>query len=190
MAGLTRPGACSGISPINIQAFTTHFAFQLSSAQANGFTFTIQNVAPTALGADSTGLGYQGIQKSVAIKFNFYNFDNEGGDSTGVYTDGEAPTLPTIDISPSGIELNSGDSINAQVTYDGTTLTLHLLDLVTNDTFTMSQAINIPSIVGGNTAYVGFTGGSGAQSEPEAPFVDLRYAGGSTNICTVGRNLL
>jgi hypothetical protein len=72
--------------------------------------------------------------------------------------------LPTVDISPSGIQLNSGDSIQAKLTYDGTTLTLNLLDLVTNDTFTMSQAINIPQVVGGNTAYVGFTGGTGGLS--------------------------
>ncbi len=148
-------------TPINIQAFTTSFEFQLSSAQGNGFTFTIQNVGPTALGGNSTGLGYQGIGQSVAIKFNFYDYNGEGSDSTGVYTDGAPPTLPTVDLTPSGIQLNSGDSIQAQVTYDGTTLTLNLLDLVTNDKFTMSQAINIPQIVGANTAYVGFTGGTG-----------------------------
>ena len=37
-------------TPTNIQAFTTDFAFQLSDAEADGFTFTIQNVGPTALG--------------------------------------------------------------------------------------------------------------------------------------------
>ena len=42
----------------NIQAFTTDFAFQLSNAQADGFTFTIQNVGPTALGGNGGSLGY------------------------------------------------------------------------------------------------------------------------------------
>ena len=151
-------------APINIQSFTTTFEFQLSYAQGNGFTFTIQNMGPTALGGDSAGLGYQDITQSVALKFNFYNYDNEGSDSTGLYTDGEPPTVPTVDISSSGIELGSGDAIQAQVTYDGTTLTLNLLDMVTNDTFKWSQAINIPQTVGGNTAYVGFTGGTGGLS--------------------------
>ena len=160
--GLNQAGSTFWSTPINIQAFTTSFLFQLSNAQGNGFTFTVQNVGATALGADSTGLGYQGILKSVAIKFNFLDFDNEGGDSTGIYTNGQAPTLPTVDLTPSGIVLGSGDSIQAQVTYDGTTLTLNLLDLVTLDKFTLSQAINIPATVGGNTAYVGFTGGTGA----------------------------
>jgi hypothetical protein len=151
-------------APINVQAFTTDFEFQLSNAQGNGFTFTIQNVGPKALGGDSAGLGYQNILKSVAVKFNFYNYENEGDDSTGVYTDGEPPVLPTVDVSPSGIELGGGDAIEAQITYNGKTLTLHLHDPVTNDNFTMSKVINIPQIVGGNTAYVGFTGGTGGLS--------------------------
>jgi hypothetical protein len=150
-------------APINIQAFTTTFEFQLSEAQANGFTFTIQNdgAGPRALGGDSAGLGYQNIQQSVAVKFNFYNSDNEGSDSTGLYTDGQPPLTPTIDISPSGIQLNSDDSIQAKITYDGATLTLNLVDLVTQDTFTQSWPIDIPMTVGGDTAYVGFTGGTG-----------------------------
>ena len=162
--GLNEAGSVFWNAPINIQAFTTKFAFQLSQAQGNGFTFTTQNVGPTALGGDSAGLGYQNIGQSVAVKFNFYNYENEGDDSTGVYTDGEPPVSPTVDISPSGIELNSDDGITATVTYDGTTLTLNLVDGVTGDKFTTSQAINIPQIVGGNTAYVGFTGGSGGLS--------------------------
>ena len=45
-------------TPTNIQAFNTSFAFQLSNAQADGFTFTIQNVGPTAIGGDGGSLGY------------------------------------------------------------------------------------------------------------------------------------
>jgi hypothetical protein len=101
------------------------------------------------------------------VKFNFYNYNGEGSDSTGIYTNGQPPILPTVDITPSGIQLGSGDSIEAQVTYTGLTLTLKLLDLVTNKTFTMSQAINIPQIVGANTAYVGFTGGTGGLSSSQ-----------------------
>ncbi len=165
--GLDEAGSVFWNQPINIQSFTTTFEFQLSLAQANGFTFTVQNKAPTALGGGYSGLGYSGIAKSVAIKFDFYNSAGEGNDSTGVYTDGALPTVPAVDLTPSGIELNSGDSIIATITYDGTTLTLNLLDLVTNKTFTMSKAINIPQVVGGNTAYVGFTGGTGGLSSSQ-----------------------
>ncbi len=162
--GLNEAGSVFWSAPIGVQAFTTTFQFQLSSAQANGFTFTIQNMGPRALGRNSAGLGYQDIQQSVAVKFNFYDYQNEGSDSTGFYTNGEQPTTPTIDISPSGIQLNSGDSIQAQITYDGTTLTLNLHDLVTGNTYTTSTKIDIPQVVGGASAYVGFTGGTGGLS--------------------------
>lgn len=162
--GLWEGGSVFWTAPINIQAFTTNFEFQLSNAQGNGFTFTIQRMGPAALGGDSAGLGYQDIQKSVAVKFNFYNYKGEGDNSTGVYTDGEPPMLPTVDLTPSGIVLASGDAIEAQLTYNGTTLKLNLHDPVTGDKFTMSKVIDIPRIVGGSSAYVGFTGGTGGLS--------------------------
>jgi len=168
--GLNQAGSVFWNTPVNIQAFTTTFEFQISgAAQANGFTFCIQNAnqAANALGGSASGLGYGGILKSVAVKFNFYDFNGSGANSTGVYTNGDAPITPNIDITPSGILLNNGDSIQAQLTYDGTTLTLTMLDFVSNKTFTMSQAINIPQIVGGTTAYVGFTGGTGGLSSSQ-----------------------
>ena len=64
----------------------------------------------------------------------------------------------------SGVTLSNGDIFHAHLTYDGTTLTLVLTDTKTSASFTKSQAINIPSIVGAQTAYVGFTGGTGGLS--------------------------
>jgi hypothetical protein len=64
-------------------------------------------------------------------------------------------------MTSSGVNLHSGDVMQAHITYDGTTLTLTLTDTVTKATFTTSSVVNIPSIVGANTAYVGFTGGTG-----------------------------
>jgi hypothetical protein len=69
--------------------------------------------------------------------------------------------LPTINLAPSGIELASGDTMQVTLTYNGSTLTMKLLDLVTKKTFSMSKAINIPATVGADKAYVGFTGGTG-----------------------------
>lgn len=147
--------------PIGIQSFTTNFSFQLSDAKADGFTFTIQNKGATALGGEGAALGYASIPKSVAIKFDLYSNAGEGTDSTGVYTNGTAPTVPAVDLTPSSIILRSGDSMVANITYDGTTLTMNLTDVVTNKSFTLTKVINIPQIVGGNTAYVGFTGSTG-----------------------------
>jgi hypothetical protein len=124
-------------------------------------TFTIQNKGATALGGNSAGLGYAGIAKSVAIKFDLYNNAGEGTDSTGVYVKGAIPTVPAVSMTGSGVLLRSGDKMQAHVTYDGTTLTMKLTDTVTNASFTLSKAVNIASIVGSSKAYVGFTGSTG-----------------------------
>jgi Chitobiase/beta-hexosaminidase C-terminal domain len=171
--GQSEAGSAFWTTPVNIQAFTTNFTFQLSSAVADGFTFTIQNTGPTALGGIGGGLGYGpnpgtgtpvGIAKSVAVKFDIFSNSGEGADSTGVFTNGAVPTTPAVDLTSSGIVLSSGDTISAQLVYNGTTLTLNLTDTVTNDTFSQAFTVNIPSTVGANTAYVGFTGGTGGST--------------------------
>jgi hypothetical protein len=164
-------GSAFFTTPMDIRNFTTDFSFQLSNAMADGITFTIQNstAGATALGPTGGGLGYgpdtpggtPGIANSVAVKFDLYSNNGEGDDSTGLYTDGASPTTPFVDLTPSGINLDQGDTIAAHFTYDGTTLTMTLTDNVVGKTFTNSWAINIPGTVGGNTAFVGFTGGTG-----------------------------
>jgi uncharacterized glyoxalase superfamily protein PhnB len=149
---------------LNIQSFSTDFEFQITPATTNasdGMTFTIQNIGLNAHGGIGGALGYQGIKSSVAVKFDTFNNAGEGGNSTGFYTNGVAPTIPALDLTPSGVNLHSGHIMHAHLTYNGTTLTLAVIDTVTNATFTASQAINIPATVGANTAFVGFTGGTG-----------------------------
>ncbi|HEY0704541.1 MAG TPA: chitobiase/beta-hexosaminidase C-terminal domain-containing protein [Candidatus Acidoferrales bacterium] len=166
-------GSAFFTTAMDIRNFTTDFTFQISTegAGADGFTFTIQNstAGPTALGPIGAGLGYgagtpggtPGIGNSIAVKFDIFNNDGEGSDSTGLYTNGASPTIPATSISSSGIIFYEGDSISTHITYDGTTLTMTLTDNVINKTYSQSWAINIPATVGGNMAYVGFTGGSG-----------------------------
>jgi Chitobiase/beta-hexosaminidase C-terminal domain/Legume lectin domain len=151
-------------TPLNIQSFSTDFEFQITPASANasdGLTFTIQNAGLNAHGGIGGALGYQGIKSSVAVKFDTFNNAGEGVNSTGFYTNGAAPTVPALDLTPSGVNLHSGDIMHVHVSYNGTTLSLAVIDTVTNATFTASQAINIPATVGANTAFIGFTGGTG-----------------------------
>ena len=168
--GGTEAGSAFISTPINIQSFTTDYSFQLSNASADGFTFTIQGVGATALGPSGGGLGYgpdtpggtPGIANSVAVKFDIYSNAGEGTDSTGLYTNGVSPTTPALDMTSSGVSLLSGDVFNVHATYDGTTLTMTITDATnSSQTFTASWAINIPGTVGSNTAYLGFTGGTG-----------------------------
>ena len=49
----------------------------------------------------------------------------------------------------------------ARLTYSSNTLTLKLTDTVTTKTFTTSWVVNIPTVIGSSTAWVGFTAGTG-----------------------------
>jgi len=157
---------------VNIQSFINDFSFQLTTPNADGMTFTIQGNSATALGPAGGGLGYgpdtpagaAGIPKSVAVKFDLYSNAGESVNSTGMYINGASPTTPSTDLTPSGVDLHSGDVFNVHMTYDGTSLAWTITDATTGKTFSNSTAVNIPSIVGGNTAFVGFTGGTGGKT--------------------------
>jgi hypothetical protein len=140
--------------------------------------FVIQNpAAATSRGANSGGpytignpqyeLGYGGtdigggIMSSLAVIFDFYN---GSGDLAGLYTNGATPTGSSIDMTSSGVSLHSGDPLAVTVSYNGTTLTMTIIDSKTKATFSKSWAINIPATVGGSTAYIGFTGATGGEN--------------------------
>jgi hypothetical protein len=168
--GGNEAGSAFCTTEADIRAFSTDFTFQLSDAEADGITFTIQNssAGATALGQAGGALGYgngtAGIQNSVAVKFDLYNNNGEGDDSTGIFTDGTAPYVPAEDMTASGVDLHSGDTMAVHVTYDGTTLTMTITDAVVNATFTQGWQVNIPATVGSDFAYVGFTGGTGGET--------------------------
>jgi hypothetical protein len=122
------------------------------------------------------------IAKSVAVKFDLYNNAGEGVDSTGSYTNGASPTTPALDMTSSGVNLHSGDVFNVHVTYDGTTLTWTITDATTGKTFTASAAVNIPSLVGGNTAFVGFTAGTGGSTATQEIITWTLTSGSSSAI--------
>jgi hypothetical protein len=162
---------------MNVQSFNTTFTFQLTNPNADGFTFTIQNSDVTALGSHGAGLGYGKfstlkafIPISMAIKFDLFSNSGEGTNSTGLYIStrgdefGPSPTVPAITLT-GGINLHSGHIFQVHLGYDGTTLTMTITDLtVPANTFTTSFPISIPNTVGGNFAFVGFTGGTGGQT--------------------------
>jgi hypothetical protein len=156
-------------SPVPITQFTTDFSIWLTGA-ADGLTFTIQNAGTSAVGPSGGGLGYGpdtpgapvGIPNSMAIKFDIFDNQGEGNNSTGIFTAGDSPTVPAIDLSSTGIVLNGGSSFNVHMVYDGSTITMTLKDLTTQATWThYFYGVDLPALVGGPTAYVGFTGGTG-----------------------------
>ncbi len=154
--------------PVDIESFTTGFNFQVTpgstSTLADGFTLVLQNNGFTALGSGSGGLGYAGIPNSMAIKIDLFNNAGEGSDSTGVYVNGAMPTMPSTDWTSTGINPHNGDLFQMLVTYDGTNLVWYVTDLTNileQYRARGSKTINIPHVIGSNTAYVGFTAASG-----------------------------
>ena len=156
-------------TPVRITNFTTNFDFVLTNPNADGMTFVLQNQGKTALGPSGGGLGYgpdtpgaaAGIAPSAAIKLDLYNNAGEGADSTGLYTNGASPTVPAVDLSASAINLHSGHIFAASVAYNGAQLTQTITDTVTHGSFTHAYAVNLPQVLGANTALAGFAAGTG-----------------------------
>ena len=155
---------------VGLKKFTNTFRFQITNPDADGFTFTFQNASSRALGAQGGGLGYgpdnvggnaPNIPRSVAIKFDIYNNQGEGENSTGIYSNGVAPTVPSIDLNGTGINLKSGGVFEVSMTYDGITLKVAIRDINTNATANQSYTVDIPGTLKYTTGYVGFTGGTG-----------------------------
>lgn len=138
--------------------FNASFVFTVSGDKiADGFTFTLQNDprGMSALGSGGGYLGYGGVgavTNSVAVEFNF-NQSN----STGLGTNGGIGTPTNI---LNGISLASGQPVGVNLSYDGLALT----ETLTQSGSTFSEVYDtgsLQSVLGGSSAYVGFTGSDG-----------------------------
>jgi len=125
--------------------------------------FVLQNQGPTALGANGGDRGYVGIANATGIAFNLLQRStppvNRGT--------GYAPTSVRYNyLSVAPVDMLNPLEIN--LAYDGVTLAESIYDTVTGATFTTGYVVDLASAVGGNTAYVRFTGGTGAGTAAQA----------------------
>jgi len=117
------------------------------------------------------------------LEFNIYAANGLGGVGIALGTNGSVSnvtsTLPLV--------LNGGDSINVAVTYASGVLTADLTDPTAGTEFTFKTNVNIPAIVGGSSAYVGFTGSTGGSTSVQTitdftfqsvPVLAIQPAGG------------
>jgi hypothetical protein len=150
-------------TPVAVTNFTNTFTFQDTDASGDGFCFVIEASGPTALGGGGGNLGYAGTSgalgnKSLCVGFDLYNNSaNREISNTGLFTNGASAANGAG--SSTGLSFQSGDLFRVTMNYNGTTLAMQITDTVTKATFNKSFTVDIPSLVGGNTAYVGFTGG-------------------------------
>src|SRR5262249_3635069 len=106
-------GSAFSNTRITVGKFTTSFQVRLHEGTqpnyADGFTFVLQANAPTALGQGGAGIGYQGIGKSVAVKFStFQHAGDPSVSSTGLVLNGANPA-GGVDTNPNttSVPLNS-----------------------------------------------------------------------------------
>src|SRR5262249_41565656 len=168
-------GSAFTVQRVGIRGFATTFQFRLHEGTqpnpADGLTFAIQGNSPTALGFAGGSLGYQGIGNSVAVKFDIWNNEGETDNSTGLFFNGGFPGLPhnpgevNIPLNPNNVNLRSQSVKTITLTYDGTTLTEAIHDptpgQTNNGDFSTTYTVDIASKLGADTAFVGFTGGTG-----------------------------
>jgi hypothetical protein len=165
--------------PLYIQGFYAFFTYQVASGannSADGATFCIQNdprgaaaegEQGSALGVGATSpaapAGTSPIKPSVELELNIYSGNGLGGVGIALGTNGSVSnvtsTLPVV--------INNGDVINVALTYLGGVLTVNLSDPTAGTQFTMKTNVNIPAIVGGSSAYVGFTGSTGGSASSQ-----------------------
>jgi fibronectin-binding autotransporter adhesin len=158
-AGNQARSAFTGAGVSFQNGFTTSFVYTAGGNRAaDGFTFTVQNSAPTAIGGGGGGLGYVGIPNSAAVEFN-------------IYTGGGQPVGTTYAVNAAGgytpsapVDLASGNPIQITLTYNPLDLTITetLVDMVTRSSYTNTfTGVDLPTVVGGTTGFIGFTGATG-----------------------------
>jgi hypothetical protein len=135
--------------------FGTFFMFRLShpgNTPAGGITFTIQNASSSSLGGSGSGLGYSGIGNSLSVGFGADN-----GVSVNINGALNASSVNTN-------TFNDGNVWYAWVDYEGVSqnLEVRLSEIPVRPLApTLAASVNLPSILGGTKAFVGFTGATG-----------------------------
>ncbi len=210
-SGTARSAFFNTLLPISYRGngFLTSFIYTPSGNQfGDGFTLTIQNDSrgPTALGGIGQGLGYgtgtnsggnsvQGLLKSVSLEFNINPNLGDGfslGINGGTPANGGAlafmPALPVI--------FGSGDPIQVQIGYlpSFTALVIGFTDTVTGDAYPAPGApnaflVNLQSILGSDSAYVGFTGGTSSANSIQQ-ISNFTYAVPQAGPVTVPNNVI
>ncbi len=153
--------------------FEASFTYQPNAGKvtnpADGIAFVIQDATSSSSGGSGTkalgnaggNLGYSGIVgPSLAVDFSIYSGTTIG---TSRSTDGTIASY--MSLSGSSVTLNDSSQKVVTLVYNAAaqTLTETIVEVNTNNPFTYTYTgVNLNSLFGGSTAYIGFTGASGA----------------------------
>jgi hypothetical protein len=149
-------------------SFSTVFSFEIHGrgglgGGADGITFTVQTNASNVGGAGG-GIGYAGIDNSVAVEFDTFDNSEPGASNhVGVDVDGNMTSVATTgQLAP---DFDDGNVWFAWVDYNGVTQSLETrwAQSSTRPVGSMlSTTLDLPTILGSPNVFVGFTSGTGA----------------------------
>ncbi|MFN0137000.1 MAG: autotransporter-associated beta strand repeat-containing protein [Phycisphaerae bacterium] len=148
--------------------FSAQFTYQQTStadpgSPGDGIAFVVQNSAngAGALGFGGGSIGYEGIGNSLAVVLDL-NQGSPRRNTTGLGFGGNYNDNAGFVTAP--LSLESGHQIRVDLNYNAgsSNLVVTLTDLTTSAVFTHTYTgINLNTLLGGNGAWVGFTGATG-----------------------------
>ena len=170
-AGQKQSGSAFLDEPIQVNddtSFATEFQFQIGGGidGADGFTFMLQNdrQGDRALGINGDGVGYRGIEQSIAIEFDtFQGATDPNNNHLSVLLNGDTSNAVVNADVP--FDLNSGQVLNTWIEYDGESdlLEVFLYDTTTKPgTAILSTTVDLTNVVG-DRARIGFSAGTGGR---------------------------
>jgi Legume lectin domain len=161
----------SAISLGGMASFSTYFQFRLNNSGgigdgdgqgADGIVFVVQTVSNN-VGSAGGGIGYLGINNSVGVEFDTYNNAEISGNHVGIDENGGLQDFGAVN-EPT--RFNNGAIWNAWVDYDGVAQQLEVrwsLNPVRPAASMLTLGgVDLPTILGSNNAFVGFTAGTGS----------------------------
>ena len=163
-------GTAWSLNPIHLgsnASFSTVFTFNIqqrggAGGGADGLTFTLQNNTNTTGGAGG-GIGYGDIPHSATVEFDTYPNDwDPSSNHVGINTNGNLTSLAAISVFP---DFDNGATWWAWIDYDGSShnLAVRWAQSAVRPTLPLLQyALDLPTILGSNDVFVGFTSGTGA----------------------------
>jgi hypothetical protein len=154
-------------TPQNITNFTESFVYTQTTNTpgngADGIAIAWQNAGTTALGGGGGDKGFAGITTAAAMGLNIYGGNSGSGSqfNNATPSGNGLATTPT----PGGVDITSGHGIQVTFSYrqSDNALTETMTDTTNpSNTFTrVWRGVDIQGQVGGTTARIGFTGGTG-----------------------------
>ena len=170
-------GSAFFTNPISLDtevSFSSAFDFQISNSMgisdidgvgADGIAFLLHTV-DNKVGNVGGGIGYQGLDNSLAIEFDtYYNWrvePGDGGNHVGINLNGDINSVVSQHVDT---RMNNGGIWSAWVDYDGSSDLLEVRLSQTSDrpdNPLLSYNVDLTSVFGSTDVFVGFSSATGA----------------------------